>query len=576
MTHYQIAALAMLKPSEISDLLDHLDEGPADALESETLEFKSWDPQRQQHKAQIRNLRETVVAFANARGGLIVLGVADRKRTRCDAIHGVGDLDAAGLRRDIYDGTEPHILVEVDELQEPEGRLLVVRVPPGMPPHTTTDGVARIRVGKDSKPLTGSTLAQLVVTRRGRDVTADTVPGVRFADLDQEQVDRLRQTIATESERRNLAGLGNRELLQALGLISGSDITLAAVLLVGKRPTLARHAPQHELMFTRQRSPTRYDVRRDLRGPLLEVLDEVQRLLDANLKVSTADISGFQRMELPDISWWVAREAILNALVHRDYFLHQSIHLALNDGRTEVTSPGGFVGGVTARNVLRHPPVRRNPLLADVLQAIGLVNRAGLGVDRIYEELLLLGKDLPRYDADESHVRLVLPTKTHADFVRFVHEARRGGVALDLDDLILLRGLTRRRSLDRWTAADLLQRPDAEASEQLVSLRERGYVTAQGRGRGTVYRLAHRHADLVDAAVPAEDDIWVDEESVRLRLIALLSERGRLTNHEIRSISGYSRVRVLRLMRTLRDEGLVEFRGRGRGAHYVPGAIPRC
>ena len=263
--------------------------------DSTTLEFTSWEPRGQQRKTQLRSLREAVVAFANARGGLIVLGVADRKRTRFDAIHGVGDLDAAGLRRDIYDGTEPHVLVEIDELQEPEGRLLAVRVPSGLPPHTTTDGVARIRIGKDSKPLTGSTLAQLLVTRGGRDVTADPVPGVRFADLDQAQVRRLRQTIVTGAERRNLAGLGDRELLEALGLTFGPVVTLAAVLLLGNRPTLARYAPQHELIFTRRQRAARYDVRRGLRGPLLEVLDEVQRLLDANLRVSTADISASSR-----------------------------------------------------------------------------------------------------------------------------------------------------------------------------------------------------------------------------------------------------------------------------------------
>ena len=110
---------------------------------------------------------------------------------------------------------------------------------------------------------------------------------------------------------------------------------------------------------------------------------------------------------------------------------------------------------MTARNVLRHPPVRRSPLLVDVLQAIGLVNRSDLGVDRIYEELLLLGKDLPRNDADESHVRLVLPTRTHDRYNRFVHEVRRGGGGLGLDDLVLLRGLTRRGALGRWTAAEL-------------------------------------------------------------------------------------------------------------------------
>ena len=124
---------------------------------------------------------------------------------------------------------------------------------------------------------------------------------------------------------------------------------------------------------------------------------------------------------------------------------------------------------MTARNVLRHPPVRRSPLLAGVLPTIGLVNRAGLGVDRIYEELLLLGRDLPRYDADESHVRLVLPTRTHARFVGFVHEVRRGGGELGLDDLILLRGP---RDAGHWTAAGLLQLPEGEAAARLVSLRE--------------------------------------------------------------------------------------------------------
>ena len=198
---------------------------------------------------------------------------------------------------------------------------LAARVRLGLPPHTTTYGVARIRIGKDSKPLTGSTLAQLRVIRGGRNVTADLVPGVRFANLDQAQVRRLRQTIITGAERRNLAGLGDRELLEAFGLILCPDVTLAAVLLVGNRSTLAKYAPKHELTLTRRQDATRYDVCRNLRGPPHEVLDEVQRLLDANLRVSTADISGFRQAELPVISWWVAREAVLNALVHRDDFL---------------------------------------------------------------------------------------------------------------------------------------------------------------------------------------------------------------------------------------------------------------
>ena len=183
--------------------------------------------------------------------------MADRKRTRSNAIHGVGDLDAAGLRRDIYDGTKPHVLVEIEKLQEPEGRRLAIRVPPGLPPHTATDGVARIRIGKGLKPLTGSALAQLLVTTGGRHVSADPVPGVRFADLDQAQVRLMRQIIVTGAERRNPAGLGDWELLESLGLTLGPDVTLASVLLLGNRPTLAGYAPQHELTFTRRQSATR-------------------------------------------------------------------------------------------------------------------------------------------------------------------------------------------------------------------------------------------------------------------------------------------------------------------------------
>lgn len=63
---------------------------------------------------------------------------------------------------------------------------------------------------------------------------------------------------------------------------------------------------------------------------------------------------------MPEVTWWVAREAILNALVHRDYFLRQSVMVELHPDRVMVVSPGGFFGGVDPRNILHHPPVRRN------------------------------------------------------------------------------------------------------------------------------------------------------------------------------------------------------------------------
>src|SRR5437764_181077 len=82
------------------------------AIESESLECKPWDPDSRRLKDQLRDVREAVVCLANARGGAIVLGIQDRKRSRKEAIVGVGTLQADTLRKAIYDGTDPHILVD--------------------------------------------------------------------------------------------------------------------------------------------------------------------------------------------------------------------------------------------------------------------------------------------------------------------------------------------------------------------------------------------------------------------------------------------------------------------------------
>jgi ATP-dependent DNA helicase RecG len=462
-------------------------------------------------------------------------------------------------------------LVDIEELIEPEGRLLLIRVPRGMPPHTTSEGVGKIRVGKECKPLTGSDLSRLLFAGGRRDITAEVLPGATEADLDPEQVRVLARTIEAEGGSMGLLRLPPDEMLRNLGLVRDGEITLAAVLLLGRSTALARWLPQHEVVFLRFKSQTRYDVRHDLKGPLLAVLDALKRILEAHLRITSVEAGGFGELSIPDLTWWAAREAVLNALTHRDYFLHQSVQIELHEDRLSVSSPGGFVGGVTPKNVLRHPPIRRNPLLADVLQSVGLVNRAGLGVDRICEELLRLGKGMPRYEADEGHVGLTLSTRTHTPFARFIAEETRAGRRLDLDDLLLLRGLAERGFLDRWSAADRLQLPEDDAAVRLVSLRERGYLGVQGRGRGTTYRLARHLSDLVRGPGETDREMPLDDEAVRLRIQAVLAERGRLTNADVRRISGYSRTEAFRLMRSLTEQGLATLRGRGRAAHYAPG-----
>ncbi len=551
----------MATPAEVRALLRRLDGEPADAIESETLECKPWDPDP---KALHRTLREYVVCLANARGGTLVLGIRDRTRSRRDAIQGVGAHDPAALKRAIYDGTDPHILVDIEELVEPEGALLLIQVPRGIPPHTTSEGLAKIRIGKECKPLTGRALAQLLVSSGQRDPTAEPVPAAALKDLEAAEIAQLRNGLA-----RELARLDDRALLEALGLISSGQVTLGALLLVGRRDSLTRFVPQHEVTFLRYRNGTRYDQRRDLRGCLLSVLRELEQLLSADNRLRTVQQPGFGQLEVPDLSWEVAREAVLNAVCHRDYFQRQAVQVARHRDRLEIISPGGFPGGITPENVLRHPPVHRNELLARAFQAAGLVNRVGAGVDRIYEGLLRLGKEAPRYSADESHVRLVIPLVTQEAFAAFVAtESRRR--PLELEDLLLLRALVSAATLDRWSAATVLQLDQEQAARRLAALREAGHLVARGRGRGVRYDLSRPLSARFRASLAPEDGFPAGAEATRVRLLALLRERGRLSNAEVRQFSGLSRTQVYGLLKELKAAGQVRFAGKGRGAHIVP------
>lgn len=559
-----------MKNSPLVETIARLEGTPADGLESETLEFKSWDSavSTLEKKRRIRVIRESVVAMANARGGTIVLGVADRKRTRKDAIHGVGNLNRDRLRRDIYDGTDPHILVDLEELDTPEGRLLVLRVPRGLPPHTTTDGVAKIRIGNESKPLTGSHLLTFMSGRSGHDPTAQVISEAEWTDLDPDQIRLLRDIIVSNTGRQGLARLPDTSLIEALGLGAGGDLTLAAVLLLGTRNALARFAPSHDLIFMRRADDAQYEARRDFRGPLLQTLQAASETIRSHIGLTAVPVGGLRALEVPDVSAWVTREAILNAVTHRDYFLRQSVLVALYSDRLEITSPGGFPGKVTPDNVIRHPPVRRNELLADVLRDIGLVDRVGQGVDRMYAESLQAGKRAPYYEGEADFVRLSLPTRTDPGFVQFVDSERQRDQSFVLDDLLVFDALRDTDEIDRWSAAKALQINEERAAQQLAVLRRRGYLTPRGRGRGTNYRLSdHLAARLRGAGLESPRT----SSGARLSVLSALARGQRLTNAKARQITKESRHQILILMRTLRREGLVTMEGTRGGAYYIAG-----
>ncbi len=554
------------KNEELLAQLERLDGQPADALESETLEIKGKPRGRDQLK---RWLVEAAVCFANQRGGCLLVGIEDRVRDRKRAVVGIGDVSYRGLERDVYAATDPHILIELAELQAPEGTLLAAHIPKGIPPHTTSGGVASIRIGKSCMPLTGSNLARMIASSGEVDLSAVPIEDAGLGDLDQEAIAKGRRYLRLQSGLANLADEDDLTLLEALSLANGSELSQAAMLLFGKQSAIARYMPQHEITILRYASSTRYDRRLDLRGPLILEFEAIEDALAAATSLRTVRPKGFAQLEIPTLSWEVAREAILNAVAHRDYFLRQGVIVAIRKDHVEITSPGGFLGGISPANVLRHPPLHRNELLARSLQQLGLVNRVGLGVDRIFEGLLRTGSRPPTYQADETSVSLTLPLGGNDEFAAWIVEHEKGGELLSLDDLIVLRRLIDAGTIDRLAGSDHLQLSETDAANHLAEMRQRGLLVARGRGRATTYDLPRPLSERLRGRGITDADRPLEAEGVRLRILELLKERGRLTNAEIRDFSGYTRQQVLALEKALERDRQIELHGHGRGAYIT-------
>jgi ATP-dependent DNA helicase RecG len=471
------------------------------------------------------------------------------------------------MERDVYAGTDPHILIELEEIDLPEGSILAAHIPKGIPPHTTSGGVALIRIGKSCTPLTGTNLARMIASSGEVDLSAAPTEGAKLGHLDKRALDRGRELLRLQPGLSDLAEGRDIEILEALSLANGSDLSQAAILLFGKEGAIARFMPQHEITILRYASSTQYDQRADLRGPLLLEFERIEESLGAATSLRTVRPKGFAQLEIPSLSWEVAREAILNAVAHRDYFPRQGIIVALHQDHVEITSPGGFLGGISPSNVLRHPPVHRNELLARSLQQLGLVNRVGLGVDRIFEGLLRTGARPPTYSADEVSVSVTLPLGGSDEFAAWIVEHEKQEDSLSLDDLIVLRHLIDAGSIDRWASAQHLQLDETDAVNHLADMRHRGLVVARGRGRATTYSLARPLSERIRGRAATDADRPLESEGVRLRVLELLKERGKLTNAEIRDFSGYSRQQVLGVEKSLEREGLIELHGHGRGAY---------
>ena len=210
--------------------------------------------------------------------------------------------------------------------------------------------------------------------------------------------------------------------------IYDSDDSRRLLLMIGRETALRERVPSHEFAFqVLAGEAVAFNEFRHF--PLLKALD----WLETNFRPHNPEREiqvGLFRVPVPRVDLGAFREAVANALVHRDYHRLGAVHVRLDDGGLTVSNPGGLVEGVTLANLLTTEPRPRNRALADGMKRVGLVERSGRGVDKIYRGMLRFGRPEPDYRrTDVNSVVLQLAT-VEADeaFLKLVidEERRRG------------------------------------------------------------------------------------------------------------------------------------------------------
>lgn len=574
----------MRELTEVRALLARLDEVEADALESQDLDFKEW-PADDRHA--VRLAVDMAVCMANGGGGTVVLGVRDRVVGRAAAILGVPSAaDLHQLKRDIYERTAPKLTPEIVELTVPEGtgRLFLMQVHGGLPPYTTTAGAGTVRRGKDCVPLTGDLRDRLMVERGESDVTAAVVPEPIEGLLSAAALERLRNLARQEQAPADLLRKSDLDLLASLDVLRHGRLTKAGLLLAGNADAIVRHLPNYAWTHERMKSATAYIDRADGRDTgdlaLPLALQAIESRINADNPITTVE-HGLYHPEFRAYPTVALREALLNALCHLDLRLASPVLVKQYPRKLEISNPGGLVGGITPANILHHPPLARNPLLVHALSKLRLVNRSNLGIGRMFEAMLIEGKEPPLIVDEESAVRVVFKRQeTSAPFRQFIADEGKAGHLLDVDHLLVLRYLLAHAEIDTPTAAELCQRRDAEMRDildEMVQLYD--YLERGGAGRGTWWRLKPALHRKLEGVGHAERDQRIDVDVAKTRVLNMLKARHKrgqagMTNAEVREVTGYTRQQVNRLIHELEAES-VRMNGHGRGARYEfvgPGA----
>ncbi|WP_371151417.1 ATP-binding protein [Buchananella felis] len=354
---------------------------------------------RKSGRIAAKDLARPLIAFANAEGGTIVVGINNA------AVDGVSTELENSIRQAPIDFTVPPVRARFDARDVEGKRILIVRVEPSDTVHTNQAGDCFLRIGDESRKLNLAEQTELTYDRGGGPFEA-TVAQISVADLDQQQLEAYRTTIGSSSVQEMLAA---RDLVNRR-----SELTIAAELLFDERPQ--RDFPSAYVRVLRYDGDTRevgarmnllHDSR--IEGSIPEQINnaaaEIERLVPRHKRLVAS--GRFEPVPIIPRDAWL--EGLVNAVVHRSYStMGDHIRVDIFDHRIEISSPGRFPGLVDPSKPLAISRYARNPRIARVCADLGITRELGEGIKRIFEEMKMRGLTDPIYRQSSSSVTLTL------------------------------------------------------------------------------------------------------------------------------------------------------------------------
>jgi ATP-dependent DNA helicase RecG len=526
-----------------------------------------------------RELIEAVACQANGRGGLLLIGVEDDGRVTGAQLRHGAYTDARRLEALVANQTVPSCPVECSVLTLDGTEIVAIEIPDGRPITATSGGVytrraTDVRGRPQCLPFLPHEMHSREATRGALDHTALIVPDAGWQDLDPIEVERLRRTISKNPGRADssLLALSDAEIVKALGLAEGRErierVRVAGLLVLGREDALRRLVPTHEVAF-QVLSGTRIAMNEFFRWPLLRVVEEVAARFDARNEEEEIEI-GHVRAGIPTYSPAGFREALHNALVHRDYTRQGAVHVQWREGEIEISSPGGFPDDVYLDNLLVTAPHPRNPVLADAFKRMGLVERTGRGIDTIFEGQLRYGRPAPDYSRTTSGgVQVVLrsgPAKP--GLTRFIIERDVPGRRMTLEQMLLLNAIDDEPGIGVGRAASLIQRAEGPTRAVLDKLAEAGLLEVHHERREPIYYFSAATLRAMGRADAQVGSGGVDPAAREKVILDYVGVHGRITRSQAADLCQIEARDARTVLERLVKRGELVVRGERRGSFY--------